>query len=446
MIRTATPGPLDFAWERALRLVDPRLGLVKRVVSCAMPSGGPRIALCSVEGARLEPWHLALGRTECGGAGFTLAQARLAAMGEFIEGYCAAIVPRAALRFGTYRELSRTLRMVAPERFALFSDEQHRRGLPFKPFTADSPVSWVEGTSLVTGEPTWVPASRVYMPFRPAPGEASIAPVVSTGLAAGPSREAAALSGLYECIERDAFTIFWLNGLSGARVDLARDVAPAVRDRFVRSLSAPGYRYHCLDITSDLGVPTMLVVLDYPGPDRELILVAAATRADASSAVEKALLEAAQGVVYIEQLIARAPDWRPAADYSNVTDFALSCQAYSVDARLRRHLLQLVEGARPGGGPLGACDAAPGAVLADIASRLRALGLEAVVVELTTPDVAQGGFAVVRVVTPELQPLHADHRYRFLAGPRLYEAPVRMGQRAEPLAERELNPLPHPFP
>jgi ribosomal protein S12 methylthiotransferase accessory factor len=66
--------------------------------------------------------------------------------------------------------------------------------------------------------------------------------------------------------------------------------------------------------------------------------------------------------------------------------------------------------------------------------RLRAHGLELIVLEHTRPDIA---FPVVRVVVPGLR-----HFWQRLAPGRLYDVPVALGWLERPLSEEELNPIP----
>ncbi|HPG23510.1 MAG TPA: hypothetical protein PLH75_12045, partial [Amaricoccus sp.] len=77
---------------------------------------------------------------------------------------------------------------------------------------------------------------------------------------------------------------------------------------------------------------------------------------------------------------------------------------------------------------------------------LRDAGLRIAALDLTVPDVEAAGLRVARAVMPDLQPLDADYRHRFLGGTRLYEVPVRLGYRERPPRLDELNPYPHPFP
>ena len=74
---------------------------------------------------------------------------------------------------------------------------------------------------------------------------------------------------------------------------------------------------------------------------------------------------------------------------------------------------------------------------------VRAAGAQVIAVECTTAEAREVGFRVVRVLVPELMPLSFTHRARYLAHPRLYSAPTRMGYRSYP--EQQINPLPQPF-
>jgi ribosomal protein S12 methylthiotransferase accessory factor len=67
-------------------------------------------------------------------------------------------------------------------------------------------------------------------------------------------------------------------------------------------------------------------------------------------------------------------------------------------------------------------------------------------IDVTTPDVDEAGFKVVRVVVPELQRMDIDHRHQHLGGRRLYEVPHKLGRAAKLADEDTLNLQPHPFP
>jgi ribosomal protein S12 methylthiotransferase accessory factor len=77
-------------------------------------------------------------------------------------------------------------------------------------------------------------------------------------------------------------------------------------------------------------------------------------------------------------------------------------------------------------------------------AEIQRAGLEAVVVDLTTPEIAELGFHVPKVMVPGLAVLSATHVLPSLATPRYQEVPVRLGL-TDPI-HRLFNPAPHPFP
>jgi ribosomal protein S12 methylthiotransferase accessory factor len=78
---------------------------------------------------------------------------------------------------------------------------------------------------------------------------------------------------------------------------------------------------------------------------------------------------------------------------------------------------------------------------ADLATK----GHRAAFVELTTPDLVDYGVHVVRVIVPELQPVHFGHGQERLGGERLFKLPQQLGFVESVRTESDLNPCPHPL-
>ena len=83
--------------------------------------------------------------------------------------------------------------------------------------------------------------------------------------------------------------------------------------------------------------------------------------------------------------------------------------------------------------------------LAVVLRSLQQRSLDAIVVDLTLPEIASAGLHVVRALVPGLIPLTFGQRFVAKGGARLYQVPVSVGYRATALREDELNPAPHPF-
>jgi len=65
--------------------------------------------------------------------------------------------------------------------------------------------------------------------------------------------------------------------------------------------------------------------------------------------------------------------------------------------------------------------------------------------DLTTPDVEELGFSVVRAIIPGFHPLFMGHGNRALGGSRLWEIPQKLGYKGI-IREAGDNPAPHPYP
>ena len=72
-------------------------------------------------------------------------------------------------------------------------------------------------------------------------------------------------------------------------------------------------------------------------------------------------------------------------------------------------------------------------------------GYDVIYVDITAPEIRKYGVKVVKVIIPQLQPLHLDEKYPYLTFKRLYNAPVDMGVLGRPKVFKELNNIPHPF-
>ena len=86
-----------------------------------------------------------------------------------------------------------------------------------------------------------------------------------------------------------------------------------------------------------------------------------------------------------------------------------------------------------------------GAQIDAVVGRLARRGVSAYAVDVTSPDVAELGLSVARVIAPELCALDVSHRARFLGGERLTTAAYEAGLLAA-AGRRGSQPTPHPFP
>ncbi|MEU9749138.1 TOMM precursor leader peptide-binding protein [Streptomyces niveus] len=421
---------------------DDRVGIV-HATSVRRAESGPPVYLSGSTSADLSLIKRTMGVTVNGGAGFSKGEAVAATIGESLERYAAGLYRPADLHLATWDELEAAGRSaVPPAEFGLFSPEQHAEpGFPFTPFDGGTPVRWTQATDLLSGAPVQVPASQVYMHYRRLRGEAAIGQSISTGLAAGPSYWAAVLSGLYEVIERDALAISWLHRLPPRPLP-PEVVAASSRVSYLID-RATTWRVRFYDLSLDLTPSTVVAVMEHHSGAEQIMSFGSACRWSPVKAVEKAFLEAAQGLTYVRRLLRQHEDWEAAEDFGNVDDFNKHAILYSKYPRLRERAGYLVHPSAPvpPGRPERPAPAATDDPVGRITAELAAAGHRVCVVDLTTPDVRRSGARVVRVLVPGLQHLSGVHGCRMLGNRRLYDIVAALGCDTRPD-----NPYPHPLP
>jgi len=448
-LRDVPPSDLWESIRRGSRLVSSRVGLFRRVVETRYQAQDPVVFSSGVLPAdlsRILPGGQAL---KAGGAGDSAATALMSGIGEAVERYCGCFYDRDQVVVGSFRELAE--HAVPPDLLRLFSRRQVESLGPGGPdyFDDDSRIGWVWGYSLGERRPRLVPASLVYLSYRPEEGEARIGLNASTGLASGATREEAILGALLEIVERDAFTLAWLHRQAGRRIEVDDDsVQAALRGRL--SAGRPSVDLQIFDITTEVPIPVVFLLMKRQAEFGPVACVATASRLSPREALHKCIQEAGQAFPYFRYLLDTERDWQPAEDCSNLSTFDYHCLYYLRRPDLVGPAFAFCDDCAERVALSALPDRSRGRIKADIeycVEHLAAAGYDVIVADVTTPEVAQVGLAAVRVIVPGLVPLHGHHRLQFLGVRRLHEAPRKLGwERRGWRPEAGLSPFPHPFP
>lgn len=253
-------------------------------------------------------------------------------------------------------------------------------------------LTWCPAKRLTGGSEVWLPADIC---LRRPPAQRDFAPPypLSIGSAAGPSREAAALHGLLELIERDAAGLWWQGG------QLARSIPPhhelhAVAESLLQRLrhgAAEQRRTWLLDITTDIGVPCVSAVSCRA--DGSGFALGLAARPTLQAAARSAILEMCQ--IELADAVIAAKRRERGAEALNAQD-RIHLQRAAINADQCR-LLQPVD-AYASHLPIDATE--PPDIFNLIVQRLETLGFETLCIELTRQRFA---VPVVRMIVPGLQ-------------------------------------------
>ena len=446
-LKNGPPRTLSEALQAAKRLISKRTGIISAVEFDNLAAGEP-----SVYFARSTPANsLALNGMEALNYGDATSinpkRAIMKAVGESIERYCPAHFKYEDFVLATYSDLD--CEAIHPSDFALFSEKQYAEpDFPFSRMTASTPLRWVSAYSMSHDQPVMVPASFVYIPYYSDPlYEPLTHNPISTGLACGSNLAPAICKAILEVIERDAFMIMWQNQLPCSRIDLS-----TVSDPFNRSilneLEVLPVECQAYLIPSDIEVPVIMVLLRSTSGELPHTVIGMSADLDPNKALMLALEEVCLSWLGMGRYSSAKKDYKPANDYKDVNTLILHALAHALDPALGKSLEFLNT-------------SDPQISLQDIKNsydenmvnntrhlvdKLHEKDLNVVVKDLTTVDVDEVGFKVIRVVVPGMQPLDNNHARRHLGGTRLYEVPCEMGLKNQPLAEEDLNPYPHMFP
>lgn len=327
---------------------------------------------------RLAGWHLSYALDGTGVSTDPNAS-RVAAVAEVVEGYCGTAPLRDDNR---YRASPRQLgsRAVAWQHLAWPSADQYGRLSTLRAMTDDHAIDWCPAWSLTRGRAMLVPAAFVI-----ADVSNDVLPEwTSTGLASHVCLTRAVLGGLCEVLERDALATTWYNALATTPLSPAGTPLERLLDRLDREA---GVTVRLMVLPTDSPFPVVLALARrHVAPP--FAAVGVACHANLAMAASKAVAESIQVMVGL----------KPGGDGSDLDDDPAARYATPEGAEVLESCLQPTEET------VGHCTEpshrSPSVALNAGVAQLARQGLEVLAAELTTADVAQAGWRVVRVMVP----------------------------------------------
>jgi YcaO-like protein with predicted kinase domain len=329
------------------------------------------------------------------GKGLTLAAAKASGVMESVEGYHAEHITL-PLKYSSYEELRYSHRVADPE------DLPQTRNSLFHPNLS---MLWIETHDLTTQEPVWLPYELAHLNFTlPDPPGSGCFVVSANGLASGNHWLEAISHAICEVVERDAATLWSLQGEAhqqATRVDLNSVDDPDCR-HVLKIFENAGVAVGVWDMTTEIGLPVFacLIVERERNPLRPLPSgLLFGCHPVREIALLRALTEAAQERL---ALISGSRDDL----YWNFYEFHGNWEHWE---KQRDLLLETSAPRRFADAPTFRGDT----LLADVQwelERLHAAGFKQVLaLDLTKPEF---GLPVARVVIPGLEPKFRDHNYR----------------------------------
>lgn len=424
--------------------VDPRTGLIRRIVHrTAAPLLGMRAATLYPfrDPATVEQGYGRSGRSHEDG---------IVAALEAIERF-AGMRPRGRRTVvrGRYAELH--AEALDPAQFILHTPEV--RALPghtLAEYSPDTEYDWVWGYSFRRAGAVLVPLQLAY--FGLGPSErirgGRFVYEISNGCALGASMAEAALHGLLEVIERDAFLASWHTRRTLDVVDASGCDDPFVQAVLAR-LEAEGLQTVVHDLRCDLPTPAFSVsLLDHERRFGPSLLHAAGAHLDPAAALRAALSEAAT-FVYRHDAAERAAKTEAGERMLDdpglvrtMADHAVQCwpeRALREKVFARSQAAPLAWSALPKADEVAATPLAT--LLQGLVDAVLAVAHDVIVVDQSFAPFHARGLRCAKVLAPGLLPMTFGHRHRRLCPARLAKVAA-----ATTGAMPRLREDPHVFP
>ena len=331
------------------------------------------------------------------GKGVELAAAKASGVMEAVETYHAERITL-PLKLASYDELSRSHALVDVTRLPRSAHSRYRN---------DRPLLWIEGHNLIDDTSLWVPHELVHTNYTlPQPTGSGCFPANTNGLASGNHIWEAIAHAVYEVIERDAITLWWLEpGSHKDRSLQLESIDDCACRELLEQFEQADVEVRVWEVTSDLGVACFFCLLignDYDDTEPEF---GSGCHPARQVALLRALTEAAQART---TYIAGSRD-----------DFSQEIYSESACAKRTRACRELARRGYPEQRFQDVPTFESDTVYADVAwalERLRAVGVDQVVVVDLTLEQFQ--IPVVRVVIPGLEGVYKGSHSDYAPGPR----------------------------
>ena len=330
-------------------------------------------------------------------------KARIKAVGEFLERLCLNNPDEEKFIISKYKP---NRNFVEPALFCCYSEEQLSDKQIFLEESRKAEYRWWPVINLTSGKKCLIPAQLIFLSSNLADEFPIRRERISTGAALGPKGTFHALtSGLMESVERDACVYSYLTRRHINKIiDLPKGIT-----NLVDYLKRYQLETHIFDVTTDLQIPTVLVItLDYTGIGPA---VNVGSRADINcdNAIKYAILESIhcrrvsrvlRKLQFPEQLPKeyevtsmdnRFYYWHSSERIQDL-DFWLNSSGTVSYRDLKRNNTNLEKSIRT----------------------LKSKGYHIFVADMTIAPIRNGGFEALKIVIPELHPLYLDERAKAL--------------------------------
>ena len=158
----------------------------------------------------------------------------------------------------------------------------------------DITLEWSLSHDLISDEDYYIPSNAIFHPYLHDNSIQSLFKSNTNGLASGNVLQEAILHGMFEVIERDAWSIFELTHKNYSQINLDSIESELVNET-IDKFESEGIKIKLMDFTADVKIPTIAASADDTvTKDAGLLTLGMGTHLDPEVAILRALTEVAQ--------------------------------------------------------------------------------------------------------------------------------------------------------
>ncbi|WP_405321854.1 YcaO-related McrA-glycine thioamidation protein [Methanobrevibacter thaueri] len=222
-----------------------------------------------------------------GGKGISKDHAKASAMMEGFERYSAEKQESDDTIFATPNEIGEKGEYIEPKSLNLPQKFE-------KADLGDTMFEWNLAHDIITGNDYYVLSNAVFHPYNHDSAVESLFKSNTNGLASGNVLEEAILHGIFEVIERDAWSIFEMTHKNYSQINIDSIESELIKE-IIDKFESQGIKIKLMDFTADINIPTIAASADDTVTrDAGLLTLGIGTHLDPEVAILRALTEVAQ--------------------------------------------------------------------------------------------------------------------------------------------------------
>ena len=222
-----------------------------------------------------------------GGKGISKDHAKASAMMEGFERYSAEKQESDDTIFATPNEIGEKGEYIEPKSLNLPQKFE-------KADLGDTKFEWNLAHDIITGNDYYVLSNAVFHPYNHDSAVESLFKSNTNGLASGNVLEEAILHGIFEVIERDAWSIFEMTHKNYSQINID-SIESELINEIIDKFESQGIKIKLMDFTADINIPTIAASADDTVTrDAGLLTLGIGTHLDPEVAILRALTEVAQ--------------------------------------------------------------------------------------------------------------------------------------------------------